>query len=664
MESTSEPGKIQVSRESADLLFAAGYKDWLSPRGKMQVKGKGVLDTFWLDINNDSTTEQEDSIGSMEGLTKGLHISQSVSIAPMQQDALIDWNTESLLGLLKRIVAYRKGRKSSELTVSPRKAFGLAGNQTYTNEVAEIIKLSKSSSGNQEQLVQAESVDIDLRVVAELRLLVRQIASSYNDNPFHNFEHASHVTMSILKLLSRIVRPSGDEMGDLADHSYGITADPLTHFACAFIGLIHDANHPGVSNGQLVKENESLGRRFGQRSVAEQNSLNLSFQLLASHHFKRLRAVLFANDADQFRFRQLIVNGVMATDIFDKDLKALRDGRWNAARKWKEEGEAITAQMVAKLKATDMALEATTEEGSITITHAEYYLCNVCQNSNNGYRYLGDPDGESFVNPASGDTWTCGMLQDAVQDVDPTTNGAAGEARLCYIYQIYAEQHCTCNGPEVPSLFEEYEEINAPCNLCEGYELNYVPAINDETTVDTSMFGNQNCLGLYEAALEGDVLDDDMCDSVWADFEPCCSLPELPESGSGSSNGESSNGGTENGGNSSSGSGGNSNSDNSGSEGSNNGSGGSDGSSNGGNSSSEGSDAGGNNSSNGGSSNNGGSDNDGSDNSGGGSSSGGDSNESNEGNENKDNDNPDIVPILTFVGAVVGLTLLNALLCF
>lgn len=45
-----------------------------------------------------------------------------------------------------------------------------------------------------------------------------------------------HVTMSVVKLLSRIVAPI-DEVDDdnvassMHDHTYGITSDPLTQFA-------------------------------------------------------------------------------------------------------------------------------------------------------------------------------------------------------------------------------------------------------------------------------------------------------------------------------------------------------------------------------------------------------------------------------------------------
>ncbi|KAG7341727.1 adenylate/guanylate cyclase with integral membrane sensor [Nitzschia inconspicua] len=277
MESTSDPGFIQVSRETADLLFEAGKDKWLSPGGESVIaKGKGVMDTFWLDINRVKESKAQTDTDS-------------------SNNALVDWNTESLLGLIKRIVAHRKGTKGSALTVPAADAFGLPSPQTFTNEVAEIIQLPRFEHASPEHLLGADTVLIDDIVVTELRNLIQQVANLYNDNPFHNFEHASHVTMSILKLLSRIVQPSGDDFNNVADHSYGITADPLTHFACAFCGLIHDADHPGVDD------------------------------------FANLRKVLFANDDDQMRFRQIVVNSVMATDIFDPDLKALRNDRWNVA---------------------------------------------------------------------------------------------------------------------------------------------------------------------------------------------------------------------------------------------------------------------------------------------------------------------------------------------
>ncbi|KAG7373074.1 hypothetical protein IV203_033798 [Nitzschia inconspicua] len=158
----------------------------------------------------------------------------------------------------------------------------------------------------------------------------------------------------------------------------------------------------------------------------------------------------------------------------------------------------------------------------------EYYLCNVCQNSDHGERYLYDRS-ESFINPSTNQRWTCGDLQDAVQDVDPTSSGASGEAYLCAVYQVYAEMHCTCMGPEVPSLLDgPYKDINPSCDLCRGYAMSYVPTFRSKQTVDAGTYGNQNCLGLYEAALTGNVLSSAACEEIHDVYEDCCSLPDLP----------------------------------------------------------------------------------------------------------------------------------------
>ena len=79
---------------------------------------------------------------------------------------------------------------------------------------------------------------------------VGRIASMYHDVHFHNFEHASHVTMSAQKLINKVVLRNSPEFGgtglkrvaeekkdneamqekveaDLFFSTYGISADPL-----------------------------------------------------------------------------------------------------------------------------------------------------------------------------------------------------------------------------------------------------------------------------------------------------------------------------------------------------------------------------------------------------------------------------------------------------
>lgn len=80
-----------------------------------------------------------------------------------------------------------------------------------------------------------------------------------------------------------------------------------------------------------MTENPKLAAVYNHRSVAEQNSLDLSWDLFMDARYSRFRQVLCPTQADLVRFRQLVVNSVMATDIMDKDLKKLRNDRWDRA---------------------------------------------------------------------------------------------------------------------------------------------------------------------------------------------------------------------------------------------------------------------------------------------------------------------------------------------
>jgi 3'5'-cyclic nucleotide phosphodiesterase len=149
--------------------------------------------------------------------------------------------------------------------------------------------------------------------------------------------------MSVTKLLSRIVAPSDildhyqdrtnkkDLMSSLHDHTYGITSDSLTQFACVFSALIHDVDHSGVPNTQLVSENIELAERYHSKSVAEQNSIDLAWNLLMQPQYMELLCTICSTNAEFLRFRQLVVNSVLATDIMDQELKYIRNVRWMKA---------------------------------------------------------------------------------------------------------------------------------------------------------------------------------------------------------------------------------------------------------------------------------------------------------------------------------------------
>jgi hypothetical protein len=55
MESNGIAGRIQVSQSTADALILAGKAGWLTPREeKVFAKGKGEIQTYWIDRKNSS----------------------------------------------------------------------------------------------------------------------------------------------------------------------------------------------------------------------------------------------------------------------------------------------------------------------------------------------------------------------------------------------------------------------------------------------------------------------------------------------------------------------------------------------------------------------------------------------------------------------------------
>ena len=356
IESTGQRNRIHISQETATLLEEAGKGHWLQPRDDLVVaKGKGEMKTYWI-VPKDGATYSEKGgqagaeHGSKDRSSLPKHVDDlskpgpsvdgipSSTVVSSKVMRLVDWNVDVLQRLLKLIIAKRSARahpKASETAIANvERQIGRKG--IVLDEVTEIVTLPKFDANVARNQMDPSKVQIPPAVVAQLREYVKSIACTYRDNPFHNFEHASHVTMSVSKLLSRIVAPDIDGTDEnlelnLHDHTYGITSDPLTQFAVVLSALIHDADHVGIPNFLLVNENQGLASKYKQKSVAEQNSIDIAWKVLMEPRFSALRCAIYDGESELRRFRQLLVNTVLATDIFDKELQTLRKNRWEKA---------------------------------------------------------------------------------------------------------------------------------------------------------------------------------------------------------------------------------------------------------------------------------------------------------------------------------------------
>jgi class 3 adenylate cyclase len=393
MESLGAKNKIHISQATANILLKAEKGNWLKERESMvSAKGKGLMQTYWLSLTGTSsdgnasktTRSTWDSAHSTDFCSDPHAEEKNEELLPSDDrtQRLVEWNVDVLQRQLKQIIAMRKksSRKPREVVEVKLKTGAMV-----LDEVKEVIPLSTESKTYRQN---PKDIQLSVAVLIQLRDYVSAIAGMYRGNPFHSFEHASHVTQSVTKLLSRVVTPESIDYKDLCykkqtganalhEYTYGITSDPLIQFACAFSALIHDVDHTGLPNAQLVKENAEIAAMYKHKSIAEQNSVDIAWDLLMEPSYGELRNCIYQTQEELERFRQLIVNAVMATDISDKEQAVFRKKRWAKAFNKEEGVESMpeSSQEAVNRKAT-IVIEHLIQASDVshTMQHWHVYL--------------------------------------------------------------------------------------------------------------------------------------------------------------------------------------------------------------------------------------------------------------------------------------------------
>jgi 3'5'-cyclic nucleotide phosphodiesterase/Adenylate and Guanylate cyclase catalytic domain len=349
MESSGVAGRIQISQETADLLRQAGKEHWIAPREHpVFLKGKGELQTFF--VSPRSTRKKRSTVRTCsESNFDGTETIHSDSIATSKATdtedermyRMVDWNVEVLHTYLVKLVATYQRRQTAaipnhnDVQIEP-----MTKASQVIHEMADVLTLPPFVDWSIEIDARDDEGLVPEPAKAQLRDFVSRIAHLYREVPFHNFEHASHVTLSAHKLMKRILHPAGiedaeesqtDKARRIHEITYGISSDPLLQFSIVFAALIHDVDHTGFTNKELIDSKTEVAVMYRGKSVAEQNSVTRAWNLLMHERYADLRQCMFSTRQEQQRFRQLIVNVVMATDNADKELQARRKDRWDQA---------------------------------------------------------------------------------------------------------------------------------------------------------------------------------------------------------------------------------------------------------------------------------------------------------------------------------------------
>ena len=196
--------------------------------------------------------------------------------------------------------------------------------------------LSCRESGSREGKKYFRACDVDLKTVnkfvsndiqQELHDYVTFIISQYRDIHYHNMHHAYHVVISANKLLDIFLQEKRTEHIT----TFGIRSDPLLQLALIFAALIHDVDHPGVSNGQLVLEEDELATLYNDQSCAEQHSLAIAFKTLTKPRFARLKKTLFHDSSEYRSFRKTVIDLVFATDVASPERMQITKSKFKEA---------------------------------------------------------------------------------------------------------------------------------------------------------------------------------------------------------------------------------------------------------------------------------------------------------------------------------------------
>jgi len=201
-------------------------------------------------------------------------------------------------------------------------------------------------------LVQPDAwpASISMSVLEELQAYVGRIMQWYRLYvPYHNAEHAYHVTISTNKLLDLML---GKQFGQqVVPPTFGLRHDPVRLMALVWAALVHDVDHHGVPNRQLSTEegDHPLAIRYNDQSIAENQSLFLAFDELLHgvvpgvldedgqkrapprQSYANLRNVMCPTQRDFLLFRKHVINLVLNTDIASPERTQLSRSKFKEA---------------------------------------------------------------------------------------------------------------------------------------------------------------------------------------------------------------------------------------------------------------------------------------------------------------------------------------------
>ncbi|KAL3921226.1 MAG: hypothetical protein SGILL_002858 [Bacillariaceae sp.] len=362
MLTNGKSNRIHLSVETAECLNLAGKAHWISLRSEsMQIDGKGNMTTYWVKPKACIATMKRLSVGAAQKSDESVVSASTFNESDWDESSvpgaldddgtgfqgLVDQNVDILQEHLRAVYARRLVQQQVEgLKMVPSWEEDPEIGVSIIEEAREVVHIPTFDLRLAVNAIDPTRVEIPATVESQLRRFVTSIGSAYRQaNAFHTFEHASHVVRSLDRMLKKLSsasevmvtgfdgkpRSQGDIAKEVDMKTFGIGSDPLVQFSMIFAALVQDVDHMGISNQQLIKESSPIASLYKNRCVSEQNAVDISWWLLMTSDYEDLRLAIYTDTSEMRRFRQCLVNCVIATDVLDRNMKDHRDYNWNKA---------------------------------------------------------------------------------------------------------------------------------------------------------------------------------------------------------------------------------------------------------------------------------------------------------------------------------------------
>jgi len=338
LESTGEPGLVQVSSAVIELLKERGGAsafEWSLRTPAVELKGKGVMDTYWVNCRDESALRVKHHLVAKRLLDAGTNVSPPCyycrdnllvcACAKVEARVLKEIGEAQVVSPalavkteLDHVAATDIG--GSALVLHRGKSLPMA-NLAWTSPspspcswpLAKLYSLEFEINLVKSELeifhglvaiflgtVDLASLSIDEQV---LRLFIWNVTIQYRPVSYHCLYHAFCVVQCLAYLLQQ--------------HGVAEMFSPKHIFVLLVAGLVHDVGHPGTTNAKEIADNSYLALIYDKQSPLEQMHLDITFSLLQD---ARLNVFGHWSRSEVQMAHSLITKVVLDTDMQYHDL--------------------------------------------------------------------------------------------------------------------------------------------------------------------------------------------------------------------------------------------------------------------------------------------------------------------------------------------------------